>query len=236
LKLVTDLIASVSDRDHQVVRACIGLHWTMVESLQAAMAHTYKTARKVEIFDSGRLAGQSALGLASRLASWEPLEASLGLAALNSLVEPRGTPGNVLEEVARLAVGKVVTVIGRFPMNDEIAKAARQAFFLEMDPRGKELPAAAAEEVIPRSDVAVITATALINGTLQRLLELGRNATTIVLGPSTPMNDVLLDYGATILAGVRVESAQALLRSVMEGVKSFQRLEGIVPIMRSRGR
>lgn len=234
MKLVEDLLASVADLDCEVRRVCIGLHWTVVESRYAGMAHTYKTSRKVEVTDSGDLVGRSALDLAARLRSWEPLEASVGLAALNSLIEPSGYPGNVFEEIVQAASGKTVTVIGRFPSNEQVSAAAKKAYFLEMEPRRGELPSFADEEVIPRSDISVVTATALINKTLPRLLELGRKGTTVVLGPGTPMNDVLFDHGATTLGGVRVMDADALINSLMQGVKSFRRLAGIEPLVRRR--
>jgi len=232
MKLVEDLLQSVSGLDCEVRRVCVGLHWTAVESRFVGIAHTYKTNRKAELADAGALVGRSALELATRLRNWEPLEASLGLAALNSLIEPSGTPGNVFEEVLRIGEGKKVTVIGRFPANERIAAVARKAWFLEMEPERGELPPAAAEEVIPQSDVTVITATALINKTLQRLLELGRMGTTVVLGPSTPMNDVLFHHGATLLAGTRVTDPDALFLSLMQGVKSFNRLAGAEPLVR----
>jgi len=231
VKLVEDLLHSVADRDCPVRRVCIGLHWTAVESRFVGLAHTYKTSRKVEVADSGDLAGRSALALAARLRSWEPLEASLGLAALNSLIEPTGVPGKVFEEILRIAPGKTVTVIGRFPFNEQVAAVAGEAYFLEMEPERGELPPAAAEEVIPRSDVSVISATALINKTLPRLLELARGRTAIVLGPSTPLNGVLFEHGAAMLAGTRVTDADGLVRSIMQGAKSFNRLAGIEPLV-----
>jgi uncharacterized protein (DUF4213/DUF364 family) len=230
LKLIEDLLASVSQLDAPVKRVCVGLHWTVVESRHTGIAHTYKTGKKVELQRSGNLVGQSAAELALRLHSWEPLEASLGLAALNSLIEPVGHPGNVFEYILSRAPGKTVTVIGRFPSNDQIAETARQAYFLEIDPEDDELPAYACEQVIPGSDIVVITATALINKTLPRLLELSRHALAIVLGPSTPMNRVLLDHGADALAGVRVTDADALISRVMQGTKKFAKLAGIEPI------
>jgi uncharacterized protein (DUF4213/DUF364 family) len=160
------------------------------------------------------------------------LEASLGLAALNSLIEPAGEPGNVFEHIPDLARGKTATVIGRFPSNEQVARVARRAYFLEMQPRGDELPPWACEEVIPQSDLVVITATALINKTLPRLLELSRKATSIVLGPSTPMNDVLLRHKASVLAGVRVTDPDALISSVAQGVKAFNKLVGTQPVLR----
>ena len=49
------------------------------------------------------------------------------------------------------------------------------------------------------------------------------------------MNDVLFDFGATILAGVRVVDPAALMRCVMQGGKTFDRLEGIEPVVRQTG-
>ncbi|MCK4341462.1 MAG: DUF364 domain-containing protein [Phycisphaerae bacterium] len=232
MKLTDELLDSVAQVDWPVRRVCVGLHWTIVESKHTGMAHTYKTGNKVELESSGNLVGKSALELAQRLRSWEPLEASLGVAALNSLIEPVGNPGNVFEDILGLAAGKTVTVIGRFPSNDQIAQVAGKVYFLEMEPQAGELPPSACEEVIPESDIVVITATALINKTLPRLLELSRHAAAIVLGPSTPMNDVLFRHGADILAGVRVTDADALISSVMQGVKRFKKLAGIKPITR----
>jgi len=230
VKLVEDLLDSVRDFDCPVKRVCVGLHWTVVESRHVGMAHTYKTGRKVELADSGELVGKSALELAARLRSWEPLEASLGLAALNSLIDPVGRPGNVFDYVLHSCEGRTVTVVGRFPNNEAVARVARRAFFLEMEPQEGELPPYASEEVIPESDVVVITATALINKTLSRLLELSSRATAVVLGPSTPMNDVLFQQGADMLGGVRVTDSEALVASLVQGVKKFRRLAGIEAI------
>jgi uncharacterized protein (DUF4213/DUF364 family) len=232
MKLDEDLLKSVTRLDHPVKRVCVGLHWTVVESAHTGMAHTYKTGKKVELESSGELVGRSALELAGRLRSWEPLEASLGLAALNSLIEPAGLPGNAFEYVIEHGADKVVTVVGRFPFNERVSEIARRVFFLETDPHGDELPSYACEEVVPQSDIVVITATAIINKTISRLLELARDATAIVLGPSTPMNDVLFDHGASIVAGVRVTDTEALTSSVMQGVKAFRKLAGIEAIMR----
>jgi len=232
VRLIDDLLETIAQLDRPVKRVCVGLHWTIVQSKYTGMAHTYKTGKKVELESSGNLVGKSALELAGRLRSWEPLEASLGAAALNSLIEPVGNPGNVFEHIVRLAAAKTVTVIGRFPANEQIAQVAGQVYFLEMEPQDGELPPYACEEVIPESDIVVITATALINKTLARLLELSRDATAVVLGPSTPTNNVLFRYGADILAGVRVTDTDALIDSVMQGVKRFKKLAGIEAITR----
>jgi len=101
---------------------------------------------------------------------------------------------------------------------------------LEIEPTGNELPMMACEDVIPKSDINIISATSLINHTLQRLLEIGSNGINIVLGPSTPMTKVLFDFGADILAGVRVRNNNDAVKSVTQGVKKFNMLNGIESI------
>ena len=235
MKLYEDLLQSVSAADCEARGISVGLHWTAVESRFVGMAHTYKTHEKVELEGAGGLAGRSILELAGRIRSGEPLEASLGLAAINSLIEPSGSPANAFEIILEKAPGRAVTVIGRFPFNRQVTQIAKKAYLLEMDPEEGELPASAAEEVVPQSDICVITATAIINHTIPRLLELSKNAFTIVLGPSTPMNDVLFDYGVDVVAGVKVVDQPALFSSVVQGVKAFKRLLGIEALVRYAG-
>jgi len=234
MRLEESLFSSVKDHGDIAREVWIGLHWMAVEGKWTGLAHTYKTGRKHFIEDEGQLSGRPSLELARRIFSWEPVEASVGVAALNSCIEPRGDPGNVSSIIKREAEGKTLTVIGRFPFNDDISRRARKARFLEIEPKAGEFPAAAAEELLPGSDVNVITATTLINHTLQRLLELGDSGLNIVLGPSTPMSPSLFVYGADILAGVKVVERDPLIRSVTQGAKRFNNLKGMEPITLQR--
>jgi uncharacterized protein len=211
-----------------------GLHWISVESRFTGMAHTFRGREGAELEDAGSIMGKPALEIASRLRSWEPLDAGLGLAALCSLIEPSGESVNVYDYILSVAPGKTVTCVGRFPFYRELAGTAVKANILEMNPQEGELPPFAAEEVILESDLVVITATALINKSLERLLELSRGKICVVLGPSTPMSDVLFDFGATVIAGVRVVDADKLFASLMQGVKFYHKIEGIQPVTRFR--
>jgi len=236
MQIYNDLLQSVHGADHPVRRAVIGMHWTVVESLHLGMALTLRPSSCPEVEDAGRLVGQSAQALAKRLLSGNTLEASPGLAALNSLIGSRGTDGSVNPRILALSRGRTVVVFGRFPFTAEIRRVARLTHALEIDPRPDELPATAAEAVIPDADVVVITASALINKTMPRLLELSRGKICIVLGPSTPMNEVLLDHGAEILEGVRLTDAEPLAMCIGQGVKRFGRLLGTPPILLIRGK
>ena len=234
MPLIDDLLESVCEYDCPVKRVCIGLHWTVVQSRFTGMALTFKTGEHHEHESAGDLIGQSAFELAQRLKSDNPLEASLGLAALNSLLEATGRRGGSFEGIFKIAGGANITIVGRFPINQQISQIAQNAYCLEIDPEEGELPASACEDVIPKSDIVIITGTAIINHTMPRLLELSRaaKARTYVLGPSTPMSDVLLAHGADHLGSIRILDPDALINGIMQGMKKFKHLPGIEAIMK----
>jgi uncharacterized protein (DUF4213/DUF364 family) len=230
MKLVDALLDSVSGAEENIENILMGLHWISVESRHTGVGHVFRGDQGFELKDAGAILGKNVLEVASLLKSWEPLEASLGLAALNSLMNPEGENVNVYDYIRSKSPGKTVTCIGRFPFYPEILRTAAKAYLLEMEPREGELPPFAAEEVIPESDLVIITGTTLINKTMQRLLELSRNGIAVVLGPSTPMSEVLFDFGATAVAGIRVVDREKLFLSLAQGVKFYKKIAGIEPV------
>jgi len=234
MSLVDALLESVAGCDERVSNVLVGLHWIALESRSAGIAHVYRGGDGLALKDAGVILERDTREIAGRLRSWVPLEASLGLAALCSLMEPEGESFNVKDYILANAPDRVVTCVGRFPFYPKIQRVARRTFLLEMNPRPRELPPFAAEEVIPQSDLVIINSTTLINKAMQRLLELSRGKNCVVLGPCTPMNDVLFDYGATVLAGVRVTDPERLFRSLAQGVKMFRDLDGIKSVTRFR--
>ncbi|NVN92124.1 MAG: hypothetical protein HXX11_16195 [Desulfuromonadales bacterium] len=237
MNLVDALLESIEARDETVKNVLVGLHWIGVESrFSAGMAHVSKGGEGLALKDAGAILGRNTREIAARLRSWAALDACLGLAALCSLIEPEGDPVNVNEYILSNAPGRVVTCIGRFPFYPKVQRVAKWSYLLEMNPRPRELPLSAAEEVIPKSDLVVINSTTLINKSLQRLLELSRGKTCVVLGPCTPMSDVLFDFGATVIAGVRVVDPHRLFLSLAQGVMLFRDIQGIQSIARFRDR
>jgi uncharacterized protein len=230
MKLEKKLIDSVADLDAPVKGVWVGITWTAIESRFVGISHTYQTSEHINIKNAGDLRSFTAMGLANRIFSWKPLEASIGVAAMNSLIEPKGKRGNVKKFIREKARGKVVTMIGRFPFFEEIASIARKAYLIEIEQKGNELPSFASEEILPKSDLNLITGTALINHSLQRLLELGQNGYNVVLGPTTPLSPVLFDFGADILAGVRVTNRKEIVQGITQGVRMAKMLHGAEPV------
>jgi len=75
-----------------------------------------------------------------------------------------------------------------------------------------------APELLPSCAVAIITATALINTTLQLLLEACGNCREIaIVGATTPLApDIFKPLGVTLLSGILVTDPRGILRQASE--------------------
>ncbi|HET6846820.1 MAG TPA: DUF364 domain-containing protein, partial [Anaerolineales bacterium] len=159
----------------------------------------------------------------------DPLEVSIGVAAINSLIdvdENRVREINAAEVLAQRGRDRTVALVGHFPFIEELRPAVGQLWVIELHPEEGEYPAEAAVELLPKADLVAVTGSALINGTLDGLLALCNPESTImVLGPSTPLSPVLFDHGAHILSGTRILDEAALLRTVGQGA-AFHQVEG----------
>ena len=232
MQILDDLIGSLAgDAPAREVR--VGRFWTAVWSRHCGLASTTGPgdhkhgARFVE--DAGNLAGRSALELARLAHSNSSLEAGIGLAAINSLLEVdeercvERNAGDLLIERGR---GKRVALIGHFPFVPALREAAEHLWVLELRPQAGDAGAEEAEVILPQADVVAITGSAFINKSLEALLGLCRaDAFTVVLGPTTPLSPVLFDFGADVISGTRVVDPELALRSVGEGA-TFRQVRG----------
>ena len=224
MKLLNDLIRSVRENEAPVRDVRVGITWTGVWGKRCGLGRTYASPATAHctIRDFGRLTEKTTLELADYAKSWHLVEAAIGVAAINSMIEPKGKRDvNALDIVMKEGKNKRVTMVGAFPRTSELREVAKELWVLELnpylvDPEAGILPATAAEHKIPQSDLAVITGSALVNKSLEHLLELSRNVYTIVLGPSTPMSEVLFDYGADLLAGVDVIKPAEIMKKISQ--------------------
>ena len=227
--LVDDLIAQVPEAE--IERVQVGLHWTAVVAtpggirkcgLATTLSEPHKRGEPAvpEAGDLTQYTGRELIKLA--LADDKPVLASIGIAALNALLPDH--PRERIEEeqaeslLARYGANRTVALIGHFPFVPRLRDRVGDLQVLELRPLQGDLPADMASEVLPQADVVAITSMALINRTLESLLELcAPEALVVMLGPSTPMSPVLFDYGIDILAGSKVIDIEGVLRSVCQG-------------------
>lgn len=232
MNLLEDLIGSLPD-DVPVRSVLVGVHWTVVCSRHCGMASTLASDHAhghMQVRDVGNLHHKSVRELAQLVYSEELMEASIGMAAINSLLEvdeSLAVEVNASEVLASRGRGKNVAVIGHFPFIQELRQTVGHLWIIEQHPTGDEYPAEAAVELLPKADVVAITGSALVNHTLDGLLTLCRSDSTVMmLGPSTPLSPVLFDHGVTILSGTRVLDEEAVLRTVGQGA-SFRQVGGV---------
>jgi hypothetical protein len=184
-KIYDDLIAAVPRSS--VASSCLaGLSWFLVRSEGTGVA--MRPREEGTVPQAGELAGIKTRELAGWIKSWNPYEAALGLAAINSALNAADVVerscGQLLDRTGNENVftylldelrGKRVAVIGHFRDLERIA-AVCDLSILERHPEPGDLPDTACEFVLPEQEVVIMTATTLINKTLPRLLELSRQA------------------------------------------------------------
>jgi uncharacterized protein (DUF4213/DUF364 family) len=179
--------------------------------------------------NAGSLTGLSALELAQYARSDNVLEASIGMAAINSLIDiddAKCVEENALDVLARKGRGKNIAIVGHFPWIPKLQSVARTFWVIEQSPQEGELPAEAAEEVLPQADVVGLTGTSFVNHTVDKLLDLSKNSFVVIVGPTTPLSPVLFDYGVDILAGVMVVEPDKTIHSISQGA-IFSQVEGV---------
>jgi len=232
MKILDELLASIPD-DIPARSVLIGAHWTVVCSRHCGMATSLMSNHPhghAQVRDAGHLHEKSVRELAQLAYSDEMLEASVGFAAINSMLdvdESAAREMNASETLTRLGRGKNVALVGHFPFIPQLRQNVGQLWVIEKNPAEDEYPAEAAADLIPQADVVALTGSALVNHTLDDLLALCRpGAHVMVLGPSTPLSPVLLKHGATIISGTKIVDEAAVLRTVGQGA-SFRQVSGV---------
>jgi uncharacterized protein (DUF4213/DUF364 family) len=234
MTVIDDLLSSVSTTGDVLAREVwVGLYWTAVKGLKMGLAATptdIACCSAEDVQNAGELHTRSVGELARGLRSNHPLEVTIGMAALNSLIEV--TEGdsvelNAREVILKRGTGKNVATIGHFPFTDALRAVAANTWVLELHPAPGDVPAERAPELVPQADVIGLTATTLLNGTFEALAKLfPPQALVVMLGPSTPLSPVLFDYGVNLLGGALVTDPVTALRYVGQA-SSLHRMPGV---------
>ena len=233
--IIDDLLDSLPAGDIPVRDVRVGPFWTVVWTERGAgLASTQRDAHTPHghslIRWAGDLVDHGAVELAGLLHSKSPMEAALGMATVNALLEvqePSLTDRNASDEILERGKGKRVVIVGHFPFIPSVRQAVGRLDVLELDPGPNELPPKAAAEVIPEADVVAITGTSLVNKTFEKLFQYCRpDAYVLMLGPTSPLSPVLFDYGVDLIAGTRVVDPAAALAVAGQGA-IFRQMRGV---------
>jgi uncharacterized protein (DUF4213/DUF364 family) len=238
------LLDAASSQDH-VQDVVIGVTWTLcglhAGAIQKDSVLEFNSANKIGLAMSpacptrtlpwsGTLTNRKAAELAAWIKSWDPYQASVGMAAINAVlnsnsgiiqaatpINPNG-PGNlsVFEYFLPSIQNKKVVVVGRYPGIDHFQDLL-DLTVLERTPDHGDLPDPAAEYVVPEAEWVFLTASSITNKTFPRLAELARDANLVLMGPTVPWLAELAQFGVDFIAGVQIHDPAALRQTVAEG-------------------
>ncbi|MCJ7654935.1 MAG: DUF364 domain-containing protein [Dehalococcoidia bacterium] len=238
MNIIDDLVSSLSgDSLVREVYTCV--FWTAVVSKHCGLSSTFRDEHPHHgmVRGVGDLRNKSALELAEYAKSDNLLEASIGMATINSLIdidETKCDVENALDVLIEKGEGKDIAVVGHFPWIPKLRQVARKLWVLEQRPQAGDLPAEAAEDILPKADVVAITGTSLINHTAEKLLDLAKGSFVVMVGPTSPLSPVLFDWGVDVVSGTKVVEPEKMLRSISEGA-IFPQVQG-VKLMNMRNR
>jgi uncharacterized protein (DUF4213/DUF364 family) len=232
MKVLEDLISSLKGRDVPVrsVHTCV--FWTAVESKHCGLSSTFRGAgpsHERGVRDVGGLTQKTALELAGYARSDSLLEASIGMATINSLIdidESKCIEKNAFEIILEKGKGKNVAVVGHFPWIPKLRERIRNFWVLEQRLREGDLPAEEAERILPQCDVVGITGTSFINHTIEGLLSLCKGAYVLLVGPTSPLSPILFNHGIDAICGSKVIDVEKVTRSISEGA-TFKEITGV---------
>jgi uncharacterized protein (DUF4213/DUF364 family) len=230
---VLDALISTLDFNAPVHDIRQGIFHTGVLTRHCGLAATLpRDALKQEgplVREPGFLLDKTPRDLAKMAYSDSLLEAAIGMATINSLLEVDlhlCTELNAAEVILQKGEGNRVAIVGHFPFLPRVREKAKALWVIEKNPGEGDFNEAEADRLIPQADVVAITGTSLTNHTIEHLLELcNAEAYIIMLGDTVPLSPVLFDYGVHALSGTRVIDADLALRCVSQGA-NFRQIKG----------
>lgn len=233
MKVLEDLISALNT-EAKVRDIRMGLFHTAVLTRNCGLAATLpRDALQQEqpsVREPGRLVDKGALALARMACSESLLEAAIGMAAINSLLEINDEQClelNASELIAEKGKGKKVAIVGHFPFIPKLREIVKELWVIEKNQREGDFPEVEAENLIPQADVVGITGTAFTNHSIEGLLRLCRpEAYVVILGDTAPLSPVLFDYGIDAISGTKVIDPELALRFVSQGA-TYRQIKGI---------
>jgi uncharacterized protein (DUF4213/DUF364 family) len=233
MKIINDILATL-DYETPVKDIRMGPFQTAVVTRRCGLASTPHDQgphhKKSPVADAGQLLEKDAQEIAGMAHSRSPVEAAIGMATINSLVdidEKRCVKLNAGDLIASKGEGKRVAIIGHFPFVKGLRQTTKELWVIEKNPQENDLPEKESAEYLPKADVVGITGTAFTNHTLEYLLGLCSPAAyVVILGGTAPLSPVVFDYGIDAVSGTKVIDSEAVLRYVSQGA-TFRQISGL---------
>jgi len=192
-----DLIQSVHVNGLNAGKILVGANLTLVQGSHWGMASTLTDADVHQNFieETGHLETVPIETLLQKLNSDRLFEASLGMAALNSVL-PFPTDhqsADAYSEIERHSEGKKVAVVGHFPFVNRLRKIAKQCWVFERRLQDGDLPSEEMPNYLPDVDVLVESLSSLLEPVL--IVGMGGAVGFIVVALFMPLLSIIQQVG-----------------------------------------
>ena len=223
-KILKSLKEQLNTREVQDIRIGLGYTGVLLDDNRFGVAHTIEAEswECCSVLDrAGALEGP-AWPLAKLSMSPRGLEASLGVATLNAILnrDISGNEGDILEFLELKGAEKIALIGNIRPISRKLRQDGHEVMIFERSPQTRETyPDWAVESLLPQADIVIITGSAIINKTIDRLLNLAKDAMRIALvGPSTPLAvNIFQENGVSLLGGSIIKNPESALRIISQG-------------------
>ena len=232
MKILDDLIFGLKGGDCPVKSVHTCVFWTAVITKQCGLSSTFRdegVPHDRGVRDVGNLTRKTALELAEYAKSKNLLEASIGMATINSLIEideSKCIEKNAFEILLEKGKEENVAVVGHFPWIPKLKEKVQNLWVFEERLREGDLPSKDADRILPQCDVVGITGTSFINHTLEGLLALCEKAFVVLIGPTSPLASMLFDYGIDAICCSKVVDEDKVIQSIRQGA-TFKEVMGV---------
>ncbi|MBU1692801.1 MAG: DUF364 domain-containing protein [Verrucomicrobia bacterium] len=235
MDILAGLLPRLAYRDHPVRAVWSCAFWTLVTTKYSGLSSTFRGEdlqhsdhAAVTVPDAGRLLEKTAGELADYALSDDTVTASIGMAAINSMLdvdESKCVERGALDLLLEKGRGRTIGVVGHFGFVPKLREAARKVWVIEQRPRPGDIPATQAAEILPACDVVCLTASSFINHTIEQLLTLCAESYVVLTGPTAPLIPQLFECGIDAICGTRVTDAAEVLRHISQGA-CFKQVRG----------
>ncbi len=240
MEILQELLDSLKI-DLPVTALVVGSHLMAVASQRLGLAaHLHGKGQSEAVVSEEEvetLIGRHACDLAHWLLEDSWVRAGIGMAALNSVLEidyQALIEVNAKQIIADRAIGKNLMVVGHFPFIGQLRSKVRNLWVMEKEPRSGDLSEEEGYQALAEADVVAITGSCLINHTFDRIMANCKPGSfKVMLGPSTPLSTILLEWGLDVIGGALVEEKSAVLKMVKVGVP-FRKMKGIRTVVMTK--
>ena len=236
MKILHSLIEDC--KDSPVKDVVVGIFNTLVIAERVGIASTLRPVKDEGGILPETISGKTTKSLAQLSLSENPIEASIGIAAINASVS---IPEHFVEIDGRelflkMGKGRICACIGHFPFIQKLEPMLKKLYTFEKKPTGGDLPEEKIPDFLPLADVVLITGMTLTNHSFEGVMKhVKKGAYVLFMGPSVPVSPILFDFGIDALCGTLVIEPDIVREQIKMGV-CYKDIKGLKKVCITRER